>query len=65
MSVTLEDELRVAQELLFLVVNDVGPVVLNIENSKEMMLGDKMIDMKLDTDAGTMTLSIVRISDEV
>lgn len=65
MTVELQDELRVAQELLFLVVNEVGPIELNIAQSKELMLGDKMIDFQLNADAGTMTLSIVKVPDEV
>lgn len=65
MTVELQDELRVAQELLFLVVNEVGPIELDIAGSRELILGDKMIDFQLNSDKGTMTLSIVKIPQEV
>ena len=54
----LENELRVAQELLFLVLDQMGePVVLNVAEARERMNNDRVIDLDLDEQADTWTLS--------
>jgi len=61
----LEQSKRVAEELLFLVLDHVGePVVLDIEESKKEMKADRMIDLQLDAEAGTWTLQVVTISEQ-
>lgn len=58
----LEQELRVAQELLFLVLDELDePVVLDIEESKAKAINDKRIDLDLNDKEGTITLQVVSI----
>lgn len=58
----LENELRVAQELLFLVLDQVGePVVLNVAEARERMKNDRVIDLDLDEQADTWTLQVVDV----
>lgn len=60
----LEQELRVAQELLFLVLDHIDePVVLDVEESKKAMKADRMIDLNLNDEDGTWTLQVVTISE--
>lgn len=59
----LEQDKRVAEELLFLVLDHVDePVVLNIEEAKSQMKSDRIIDLDLNAEDGTMTLQVVTIS---
>lgn len=66
MTATVEQELRVAQELLFLVLDEIDqPVILNVEEAREKMNKDRMIELELDEEAGTWTLFIKDIPQEV
>lgn len=61
----LEQDKRVAEELLFLVLDHVDePVVLNIEEAKSQMRADRIIDLDLNAEDGTMTLQVVTISGD-
>lgn len=58
----LENELRAAQELLYLVLDQIGePVVINAEEARERMKAERAIDLSLDKEAGTWTLRVVGI----
>lgn len=60
----LEDELRVAQELLFLVLDEINaPVVIDAEAAKKKGSSDRRIDLDLDEKAGTWTLKVVTIAE--
>jgi len=60
----LERELRVAHELLFLVLDYVGePVVLDAHASKSVFKDDRMIDLDLNDEEGTWTLRVVTIAN--
>lgn len=62
----LEGELRVSQELLFLVLDKISePVVLSISESRERMKNDRVIDLDLDEQAGTWTLQVVDVPSAV
>jgi L-alanine-DL-glutamate epimerase-like enolase superfamily enzyme len=59
---TLEDELRVAQELLFLVLDYIAePVRLDIDQARERMSADRRIDIDLDEQNNQWILSVVDI----
>lgn len=61
----LEQELRVAQELLFLVLDEVGgPVSFDIDTAREKMKSDRFIDLNLSEDEKTWTLQVVSTSDQ-
>lgn len=61
----LEQELRVAQELLFLVLDEVGgPVSFDIAVAREKMKSDRFIDLNLSEDEKTWTLQVVSTSDQ-
>lgn len=61
----LEQELRVAQELLFLVLDHIGePVVLDIEESKKAIQPDRMISLDLDEEAGQWVVQVVTVPSE-
>lgn len=56
----LEQEARAAQELLFLVLDQIGePVVLSIESVKEKMKGNRRIDLDLNEEEGVWVLKVV------
>lgn len=62
----LETELRVAQELLFLVLDHIDePVVLDIEEAKAKIHEDRVIDLDLNEQSGTWTLQVVSLGDAV
>jgi L-alanine-DL-glutamate epimerase-like enolase superfamily enzyme len=59
---TVEDELRVAQELLFLVLDYIAePVRLDIDQARERMSADRRIDIDLDEQNNQWILSVVDI----
>jgi L-alanine-DL-glutamate epimerase-like enolase superfamily enzyme len=59
---TVEDELRVAQELLFLVLDYISePVRLDIDQARERMSADRRIDIDLDEQNNQWILSVVDI----
>lgn len=61
----LQQELRVAHELLFLVLDQIGePVVLDAVAAKEAFKDDRMIDIDLDDENGLWTLQVVTISSD-
>lgn len=56
----LGNELRVSQELLFLVLDYVGePVTLNIDEAKEKTIGNRLLDLNFDNEQRTVTIQIV------
>lgn len=60
----LEQELRVAQELLFLVLDEVGePVVIDSDEAKRKSMTDRMIDLQLED--GNWVVQVVEIPSEV
>lgn len=62
----LKGELQAAQQLLFLVLNHVGePVVLDIEESREAIRSDRMIDITLDEENQNWVLSVVDVPNDV
>lgn len=62
----LKDELRVAQELLFLVLDHIGePVVLDIATSREKIMADKAIDLQLDKATERWVLQVVNINEQL
>jgi hypothetical protein len=59
---TVEDELRVAQELIFLVLDYIAePVRLDIDQARERMSADRRIDIDLDEQNNQWILSVVDI----
>lgn len=63
---TVEDELRVAQELLYLVLEQIGePVELTSERLRNGISKDRMIDLELDNQRDVWVLRVVEISDAV
>jgi len=62
----LEKEKQVAEELLFLVLDHVDePVTLNVEEAKQRIKKDRRIDLDFNDEAGTWTLQVVTIEDEL
>lgn len=52
---------RVAEELLFLVLEKVGPVELEVERIQRGIKGDKMIDLTLDRQRDVWTIKTVEV----
>lgn len=62
----LESEKAVAEQLLFLVLDKVDePVVIDLAYARDRIKDSVMIDMQLDEEAGTWTLQIVEIPNEL
>ncbi len=59
---SLGQELRAAQELLFLVLDQIGePVVINIDEAKNVMKQERMIDLQLDDESNNWVVSVVKV----
>ena len=62
----LEQGKRVAEELLFLVLDHIGePVVLDVETSKKKLQKGVFIDLQLNEKTGKWTLRTVEVADAV
>lgn len=58
----LEQDKRVAEELLFLVLDYIDePVVLNIEESKKRISNDRVVDIEFTPEEGTVTLQVAEV----
>lgn len=56
----LEQDKRVAEELLFLVLDRIDePVVLDVSESKKLSTKDRFIDIDIDVENDTWTLQVV------
>lgn len=61
---TAENEARVAQELLYLVLEQIGePVELTSERIHAGIRKDRMIDLELDSQRDVWVLRVVEIPD--
>jgi hypothetical protein len=61
----LEKGKRVAEELLYLVLEKIGePVELTSERLRGGIVGDKMIDLTLDNQRDVWTIKIVEVPNE-
>jgi hypothetical protein len=61
----LEQRARVAEELLFLVLDTIDePVSFDVDEAKAKMSSDRIIDLQLDDDHNLWTLQVITVGQD-